>query len=127
MDGKDRLNFDPPAAGGTVRPVAQASPSSVAPTPSVSPSAAAREFRAGGRRQPRRPSGHIGPPDTRRRLPRARLLLRRPLLPLGSQGENGLSLANVLGGRIGEHARPGGVMRRAWPWAFLTDESTSCC
>jgi uncharacterized membrane protein len=28
-------------------------------------------------------------------------------------------MANVLGGRIGEHARPGGVMRQAWPWAFL--------
>jgi hypothetical protein len=32
---------------------------------------------------------------------------------------NGLSIANVLGGRIGEHARPDGVLRRAWPWAFL--------
>jgi len=28
-------------------------------------------------------------------------------------------MANLLGGRIGEHARPGGVMRQAWPWAFL--------
>ncbi len=32
---------------------------------------------------------------------------------------NGPSLANVLGGRIGSHARDGGLLRRPGPWAFL--------
>jgi uncharacterized membrane protein len=29
------------------------------------------------------------------------------------------ALSRLLGGRLGEHARPGGLWYRAWPWAFL--------
>jgi len=29
------------------------------------------------------------------------------------------ALSRLLGGRIGEHARPSGIWFRAWPWAFL--------
>ncbi|MBA3022172.1 glycosyltransferase 87 family protein [Propionicimonas sp.] len=29
------------------------------------------------------------------------------------------ALSRLLGGRMGEHARPGGLWFRAWPWAFL--------